>query len=495
MKQNIQELEHIQTLHETGKKVEAEKALEKWIQKNPSIGIGYELQCAWELEKKHPDMERIAQILNEADDQNTYVENESIYEQVIQYFEETGNKEMKAYYTALLHFKKIFTEEAWDEDDFEDEDYWDDEDYWEDEDFEEEAFEEEKQELIEEMLKNATDKVKPNKKIEQYLEECTKEELVTIIGPRGAFIPEEELRKIEEHIKEYLLQNYDETIQENLVYLPQIVIQTIKETPSTGYLKQNLEESTLQELVELHPYFLMKGLGMAFIGKNKEELIIHIPHIQELKACVKDKRILRENAEFNEKAKCLAGICEVHGAIKTKQLKHIMDAFYGEQDNQTFAKILLLIHMLFGNIQIKIDRRTNNLQYIYHYAIAEKDAKELLKPVKELKTYSKDEYLKYGEEHFLKNTKGYKKIEEEFEIISGGQEIADDMVYEIIDGMIIPYCVEKRLGTFKAEQLLEDIQNILIEIQEEAQIEDFYIDPKKIRRAIREIAEELPKWK
>jgi len=498
MKQPLQKLDQIQTMHETGKKAEAEKALKKWTQENPNIGIGYEIQCEWELEKKNPNMKKIAEILNEADDQDTYVENEMIYKRVIQYYEQQGDKERENYYRALLHFKNMFSKEAYDE-----EEYWDEEeeDDWEyDDDFDEDMYwdddddfdfeEEQKQDLIEDLRELATDRVKPNKKIEQYMEDYPEDEILAFLGPQGVMKTTEEIEEKEKHVKQYIIQNYDNIMKENLVYLPTQLIKTIQDMPSTGVIKQNLEERTFQEVLELQAYFLLKGFGIAFIAIKGDEIIIHIPHIKALKTYLQDTDILKRNAIFNEKANIMAGICEMHGAIKVKQLEHILQAFYGEQDKILFAKTIIIIELIFGKIGLKIDRKTGNLQYIYHYMLNEKEAKTLLKNAKELETYSKEDYLKHSTEIYIKDTKSYKKLEKEIEnTMPLGKEVLESM-----GGILLQYCVQKRLGAFKAERLLEEIQNMLTLIQEEEEAE-FYIEPKLIRRGFKEIANELPQWK
>lgn len=95
-----------------GNKKEAEKQINQWIKANPEVGEGYEVKCDWELEKSKPDMEKIARILDEAENNGTSVSNENIYEEVIEYYEKIGNDELAEYYESLLDFKEELCEKG-----------------------------------------------------------------------------------------------------------------------------------------------------------------------------------------------------------------------------------------------------------------------------------------------------------------------------------------------------------------------------------------------
>ena len=151
-----------------GNKKEAQKQIDEWIKKNPTQGEGYEVKCDWELEKAKPNMEKIAKILDEAEENGTYVPNEEIYEEVIEYFEEVGNDEMADYYSSLLDF--IEEDNYYYEDDFEEE-------Y-------EENLNEEREEVIEIINEMANDKVKKNKTFEQYLDEKNDMECNAFLVPQ-----------------------------------------------------------------------------------------------------------------------------------------------------------------------------------------------------------------------------------------------------------------------------------------------------------------------
>lgn len=100
------ELTIIRDTHTAGREKVAEKQLDEWIKKHPTIGEGYEIKCDWELEKDEPDMEKIADILNEAEENDTFVDNDYIYEEVIDYAEKIGDDEMADYFESLLEFKQ-----------------------------------------------------------------------------------------------------------------------------------------------------------------------------------------------------------------------------------------------------------------------------------------------------------------------------------------------------------------------------------------------------
>ena len=120
------ELQIIKDMHILGDKKEAQEKLEEWIKANPSKGEAYEVKCDWELEKEKPDMEKIAQILEEADNNDTFIPDKEIYKEIIQYYENLENEEMAQYYESLLEFSEeedyydIYDTD--DEDDIEDDD-------------------------------------------------------------------------------------------------------------------------------------------------------------------------------------------------------------------------------------------------------------------------------------------------------------------------------------------------------------------------------------
>lgn len=462
------ELLIIRDIYLTGKKEEAEKQIEKWIKKNPTIGEGYEVKCDWELEKEKPNMEKIAEVLNEAEENNTFVPNEEIYEQVIKYYEKIGNDEMAQYYDSLLEF---YDEKNYD---FEGD--------------EEDIFLQEQEELISEIKKKANDKVKKGKKFEEYLFDKSEEELMLFLGPQVIMNSQEELQIIKKDIKQYVLKNYKEIIKENMKYMPKYIIEIIKHTPSNGILEKKLEPSSMEELFEITKYFLLQQYGMAFIGHENEKITIIVPCIKEMKENLRDSNFVKENNEFNEKKDVIIGICEVHGAIKIKKVYNIMEKFYGECNKERFAKFLIIVCKIFENTGIKIDKKTGFLQYIYHNLIDEKIAKEIINENKDICTYTKEEYIKYSSYDFIYNTKGYKKLEKELEsAIFYGEDLI-----KMLENILIPYSIETRLKEENANKIVE---LLVEELKEMEQIGLGVVNIKKVKEGFKELAEELPRWR
>ncbi len=455
-----------------GNKKEAQKQIDEWIKKNPTQGEGYEVKCDWELEKAKPNMEKIAKILDEAEENGTYVPNEEIYEEVIEYFEEVGNDEMADYYSSLLDF--IEEDNYYYEDDFEEE-------Y-------EENLNEEREEVIEIINEMANDKVKKNKTFEQYLDEKNDMECNTFLVPQIFMKTAEEMEKTQENTKKYILENYDTILKENIKYLPENIIKLIKDMPETGWKEIDLEEfKTANELLKMQEYFMLKQFGMAFIESKNEKLIIAVPKIKKMKEYLKDKELMKENQKINEMMNIIKGMCEVYGAIKTRKIHHILEEFYGKIDKNELAKYLLMFCTGFGIAGLKMDKSTGSLQYIYNNMIEENEAKKIIKENKELKKYIKEEYINYSSPDFLRNTKGYKLLEKEFYL---GTELENQMV-EMLQEILIPYTIQRRLGTSIADEMLKMMTE---QVEEINMIMDTGINVKNIKKAFKQLDEELPRW-
>lgn len=455
-----------------GNKKEAQKQIDKWIKKNPTQGKGYEVKCYWELRKAKPNMEKIAKILDEAEENGTYVPNEEIYEEVIEYFEKIGNDEMADYYSSLL-------------------DFIEEDNYYYEEDFEEEYeqnLNEEREEVIETIREMANDKVKENKTFEQYLDEKNDTECSAFLVPQIFMKTAEEVEKTQENIKKYILENYDTILKENIKYLPENIIKLIKDMQETGWREIDLEQfKTANELLKMQEYFMLKQFGMAFIESKNEKLIIAVPKIKKMKEYLKDKELMKENKVINEKMKITKGMCEVYGAVEARKIHHILEEFYGKIDKNELMKYLLMFCTGFGMAGLKMDKSTGSLQYVYNNMIEENDAKKIIKENKELKKYTKEEYINFSLPDFLRNTKGYKLLEKEF---YSEPELENQMA-EMLQEILIPYTIQRRLGTSNADEMLKVMTE---QVEGINMIMDTGINVENIKKAFKQLDEELPRW-
>ena len=202
------------------------------------------------------------------------------------------------------------------------------------------------------------------------------------------------------------------------------------------------------------------------------------------------KEIMDKQKILNEKTHIILGICELHGAIKTKQVYNLMEEFYGKTDKEQFAKFLIMVCEVFGVGGIKIDKKTGSLQFIYENWLDEEMAKKIINSNKEVKTHTKEEYLKYGTEDYLVNTKGYKKLKEEFDSDIFGE---DDLA-ELLHNLIIPYTIEARMGNKNMEEIMKAMERQLVDVLGEEGLIELGLDTKEIEKALKEIVDELPKW-
>ena len=463
------ELIIIRDTYMIGNKKEAERQIDEWIKANPEVGEGYEVKCDWELEKSKPDMEKIAKILDEADDNGTFVPNEEIYEEVIQYYEKIGNDELAKYYESLL--------------DFEEENYYDEEDIEE----YDEILEEERKKLIEDIKEMSKDKVKKNKTFEEYLLDTKDEERIRFLFPQIFMDPEKEIKINQEDMKKYILENYDTILKENIKYMPKYVIECIKKTPINDLIEINLDDKNEQELIDIHRYFFLKLSGMAFMECKNNKLVISIPYIKKIKEYIKDKSIMEKNKDINEKMNIISGMCEVYGAIKAKKVYHILEKFYEGITKEQLTNYLLMFCTFFGIANIKIEKSTGSLQFIYNNLIDEESAKKIVKGNKDINEYTKDEYIKYSSLEYLKKTKGYKKLEKEF---NSNMFFGEDL-FGMLGEMLIPYALERRLDGEKADEIL----NILIQQIEQMNMMGLSnVNIETVKKGFEELDAELPKW-
>ena len=386
-------------------------------------------------------------------------------------------------------------EEDFNDYDFEDDEYYSDYDYEDFDDLDDyENFEEyelqQRETIIEEIKEIANDKVEQNKTYEQYVQEKRNEdELLPFLGPQIITKTSEEINQIKKDLKKYIIENQEEILRENMIYMPDSVIQEIKNAPKNGIIEIDFEED-ISEVLKIIKYELLKNFGMVFIGMQENKVVIHIPLIKEMKQALQDKEIMDKQKRTNEKTHIILGICELHGAIKTKQVYNLMEEFYGKTDKEQFARFLIIVCGIYGVGGIKIDKKTGSLQYIYQNWLDEEMAKKIIKSNKEVKTYTKEEYLKYGTDDYLVNTKGYKKLKEEFD-----SDIFDeDDLTELLHNLIIPYTIEARMGNKNMDDIMKEMERQLVDILGEEGLIELGLDTKEIAKSLQEITEELPKW-
>ena len=477
-KQEIQ----LQTIRDTylmGNTKEAEDKIDKFIKKNPSVGEGYEVKCNFELKKKRPDMEKVAEILDEADENGTFVPDEEIYDKVIEYYNEIGNIEMEEYYASL---QDMAEEELYDEDfynEFDEDDEFDIEDI---EDMEEEK----EEEFLNEISKIYTDNVKKDKKFEEYLDEDIENSLL-LFGPQilmGFYCDKKEIKK---DPKKFVLENYKNILKNNIKYLDEQRIKTIKELPNKNYVEIKLDKVTNEKIEEISKYSLLRQLKIAFMQFKNRKILISVPLIKELKEYVENNEIMKENAKFNEKINTIVGMCQAYGAIEKNKAYSIMKKIYDDIDEEEFEKILLLVAIMYSKIDISVKKSQGKIEFIYHILLDVDTGKEISNSKEELKIYSKEEYIKYGKYDYLEKTKGYNTIKNEFESkLFFGKEM-----FKIIDDIIEPFSVEARIDNSVNNEMLDEI---IDQIKEINKLGVGVINIKKVKDGFKELIEELPKW-
>lgn len=467
------ELIIIRDLYVVGKKEKAEEILEKWIKEHPEEGDGYQIKCEWELDKNEPDMERVAKILEEADNNGIVIFDEDIYDNVIEYYKDLGNDKKAEYFESLL-------EKMNEEDDFYDEI---------DKNIDlEDIFEDEKKELIEEFEKSGNDKISKSKKFKDYVEEKEGIELIAFLGIQSVTKSDEELGSILEEPKKYITENYEEILKENIKYMPQYVIELIKETDSSGLIEKDLNEMKLEELEKMYEYFSLKPYGMDFISCKNKKLTIVIPFIKKMKEYVEDTELMEENKKINEKINVIVGMSEVHGALKEENIYSILEEIYQDINKEEVEQLVLIACGFLGLTGLKINPEKRKIEYIYQILINEGTAEEILEANKEIKNHTKDEYLKYSDKKFLYKMEGYKTIEKE---VNSGMFFGEKL-FRVLGEILIPYTIERRLDSKLADELLEKLLQQLTMME---QMGMGTLNNKKIEKGFKELDDELPRWK
>lgn len=142
------------------------------------------------------------------------------------------------------------------EEDFNDYDFEDDEDYsdYDYEDFEDyedfddyEDFEEyklqQREAILEEIKEIANDKVEQNKTYEQYVQEKRNEdELLPFLGPQIITKTPDEIAETKQDLKKYIKEHQEEILKENMIYMPNGLIEEIKDIPENGIIEIDFEE-------------------------------------------------------------------------------------------------------------------------------------------------------------------------------------------------------------------------------------------------------------
>lgn len=274
-----------------------------------------------------------------------------------------------------------------------------------------------------------------------------------------------------------------------MLYLSKDVIEVIKEMPEDGYLKINMEKDINTDM-KLSKYMWLKNFGMAFMKIIKDDAIIHIPEIKQMKKLLNDKEIMKFNKEFNEQMDIIVGMSEIHGAVKYSDIAIFLQKQYTHLTKEEFEKNIILTGVVHSKVNIKIDFNAQKIKYIAHSLVEENEAKAILKANETIEFKTKEEYLKYSSDNFMSELKGYKTIVKAF----GIEDILNEDVIRILNDMLFPFVMEVRLESEKAEKIEKEmIDEIVININE--LFEETEIDIKKLKQGFKQIREELPKWK
>ena len=476
-KQTRQEFELliIRDTYIIGEKEEAKKQVEEWIKRNPNVGEGYEIKCDWELEKSKPDMEKIARILDDAVENGTFVPNEEIYEEVIKYYKKLGDKKLAEHYKLLLNLEQV---------NFEQENY-----YEEDMEEYEEVLDEKKKKIIEDIKYIATDKVEKNKTFEEYFGARSNEEQIKFLFPQLIMYTKKEVEVImkQKDIKKYILENYDTILKEKLKYFPKDLIKFIKKLPIDGFVEMELDIKSIQVMAAVHKYFMLGAIGIVFMEYKNDKLLISIPNIKKIKEYLKDKNLIKENNYINEKMAIISGMCEVYGAFELDKIYPILEKFYKGITKEKLANYLLIFCEFFQIANIKTEKTSGKVQFIYNNLIDEKIAKKILSKKKGIKNYSKEEYIKYSNLKYIKNTKGYKKIEK----VLDSDILLDEDLLKMLDEILIAYVMGKHLDDKKVDNLLKVL---ILQLEEIDKLGFQTLNIEAIKEGLKELAYEIPKW-
>ena len=474
----------IRDKHLIGEEKEAKEQLEKFIEEYPANSEAYELKCEWTNND-----EEISNILETAYTNNTFVSSDEYYERAIKYNKK--DKEKAKFFKKMLEEKQ--EQDVWN---YDEEDYDDDLDLWSDyddydpemwdyeDDFEDYYLEEEKQATIEAMREFFVDKITKNKTIEKYISEKPENTLLSIVIPEVILKSDDEIENARKDLKKYAIENYEKIVKNNILYLPKEIYQELNELEEC-YIEYDINNIHGEDVKNLKKYILLHHYGIAFAGISKNKLKIYIPLANEIRKFSSKKENIKQNEEHNEKIQFFQGICEIYGAIKCKKTYEIYNETYEEIKEDEFCKLLILFGSL-GRILIKYNDEGKGLEFIYNFVLDIEDANKIIKSQKEIKKYSKEEYMKYGKGDFIKNTEGFKKIANQFR----SELFDDDTIYEMLKEFFITYMIEKRLGN---KQIEKEVQKMIKELNQFKEM-GFDINVKELKEGIKMIGEEIPMW-
>lgn len=469
-----------------GDENKAEELLQDFIKKYPKNEEGYNTKCNWELEKKKLDMEKVVDIIMESKENEALVDDEDIYESVINYYKKKGDKKKEKQFKQMLQDikeKQYFDEDMFDESDiFEDDFSYDDEiDGEELDDL-----------IIEEIREVADDKVSKNKTFEDYIKGMSDIKKFNFLGPQAVFMKENERNQVINNVSEYISKNYKTILKENLKYMPKDLIEFLKTVPDSGIKEIGLKNKFPSDIDEIMKKYTLNIFLIAFWQLKGMKLLIAVPLISNIKNDLKDKDVKKENKKFNEILNLVNGIINLYGAVKAKEIYNLVlkiyekDGINQETDIEYFSKLLFIICNLLNIASIKFNEK--GIEYIYNNSLDEKTAKSIMKKQSEIKVLPKEEYLKYSKENFWKDFNGYKKLKRELNSRMFGEQLIP-----IIDGVLAMYVPEKQIGSKRSDEIINKLFEEMKKANKELGIP--FVNENKLKAYFKEIDLEIPKWK
>lgn len=469
-----------------GDENKAEELLQDFIKKYPKNEEGYNTKCNWELEKKKPDMEKVVDIIMESKENEALVDDEDIYESVINYYKKKGDKKKEKQFKQMLQDikeKQYFDEDMFDESDiFEDDFSYDDEiDGEELDDL-----------IIEEIREVADDKVSKNKTFEDYIKGMSDIKKFNFLGPQAVFMKENERNQVINNVSEYISKNYKTILKENLKYMPKDLIEFLKTVPDSGIKEIGLKNKFPSDIDEIMKKYTLNIFLIAFWQLKGMKLLIAVPLISNIKNDLKDKDVKKENKKFNEILNLVNGIINLYGAVKAKEIYNLVlkiyekDGINQETDIEYFSKLLFIICNLLNIASIKFNEK--GIEYIYNNSLDEKTAKSIMKKQSEIKVLPKEEYLKYSKENFWKDFNGYKKLKRELNSRMFGEQLIP-----IIDGVLAMYVPEKQIGSKRSDEIINKLFEEMKKANKELGIP--FVNENKLKAYFKEIDLEIPRWK
>lgn len=472
----------------------ATQMLEKMIKENPEEPLGYEVICKWELNKENPNMEKVAKMVDKADENNVIIGNPVIYENIAEYYNEQGKEEKAEYYQSILDMNKDL--------------YFDEEDEYEvendllEEDEELIKMQEEIQNaMIEDLKQVVNDKVTKKKSYEQYLEE-NPEKLINFLT---IYImdrqDEEEAKKIinSKNQKEYILKNKEDIIKRTIINLPKKSSEKLEELVKVKYKKIDIDLKFIQSTELVQNYINLINLGLVFGEVRKTNLILHIPeeNVILMKQFLEDPKVENKRNEKNKIYSFFKGSVEAYGVIEEEELKKIYKEFFKRNDRD-FITDIQIARTFEPEIEIKVDEKQRKIEYIYIQYLEEDGAMKLAKlnPNMKYKKYSLDIYEKLANGKFIEETKGYKEMSKQLKRIYG--IFIERDLPELKDVVLEVYIRVRRQDKEMAEKMLEEKALNIFDTSEMFEIPTNHINSKTIKDIIREgfnnIYEELPNW-